>query len=93
MWIIATFALYITKLSQKKNTAMNSGHVYRLFLEHLDSTIVLCIKETSTVEITWGDEKMLVVVVVVSNSSPLTRIESISPSVSRRFRKARNKFQ
>jgi hypothetical protein len=92
MWIIATFALYITKLSQKKNTAMNSGHVYRLFLEHLDSTIVLCIKETSTVEITWGDEKMLLVV-VVSNSSPLTRIESISPSASRRFRKARNKFQ
>jgi hypothetical protein len=92
MWIIATFALYITKLSQKKNTAMNSGHVYRLFLEHLDSTIVLCIKETSTVEITWGDEKMLLVV-VVSNSSPLTRIESISPSVSRRFTKARNKFQ
>jgi hypothetical protein len=47
--------------------------------------------KTSTVEITWGDEKMLVVV-VVSNPSPLTRIESISPSVSRRFRKARNKF-
>jgi hypothetical protein len=43
--------------------------------------------KTSTVEITWGYEKMLVVV-VVSNPSPLTRIESISPSVSRRFRKA-----
>jgi hypothetical protein len=40
------------------------------------------------VEITWGNEKMLVVDVVVSNPSPLTRIESISPSVSRRFRKA-----
>lgn len=61
MWIIATLALH-HKIVTKKNTAMNSGHVYRLFLEHLDSTIVLGIKETSTVEITWGDEKMLVVV-------------------------------
>jgi hypothetical protein len=42
------------------------------------------------VEITWGNEKMLVVDVVVSNPSPLTRIESISPSVSRRFRKAQD---
>ncbi len=56
------------------------------------STRLLCFAlKTSAVEITWGDEKMLLVV-VVSNPSPLTRIESISPSVSRRFRKARNKF-
>jgi hypothetical protein len=57
MWIIATLAT-ITKLTQKQTLLSTQAIMYRLSWSI--STRLLCFAlKTSTVEITWGYEKML----------------------------------